>query len=1575
MARSSLFPDFSSYVQGVQAAQYEPSVAASAVKGLTDAVDTNQRWESNRVNTEAQKARTQIAVAENARAEKLAPLQMQVAQAQAETALQQQKNLPLLQQIKQKELEVQAQKNNVDLLKTNLEVASVQRNLKLEENVLGTLDQINSGDPAKVKEGISALSQALPRVMQYSFKDKEPNMGVVGVIQSLPELAASTGDQATIQQADRIVQSFQKNLNIKNAKEGQNISLTEPNQQSSSAEVSPQQQLNSYFNGTPSSGSNEAPSAPAQQPATATNTSGPDVSSPSRPPALFTPVADAQAQPSPEQAADERGKAAVAQYVKQENDKRPFSQRLLEDAVASQLPWKQVDAIGKQVLERLRKVDPTIDSSSDVFKEQFKKAMEDQVQFSEKDVQSLDKVRNANFELEDMVGVARRTLNTYEALKKEDPSLPNLGTTGAVNRYLTQMLGKAGYTSPEKRSLVDNFMRDMNSLSNKNIFRMYASGEATGGMLNSDKEGERAVSIGFNENNSMERNKEILAYFEAKLSNGKAYTDIVDAASKLPGIGLTQARQLANQYLRLNPAIKVTDKNGVDFSVNVNRTDPMEWLDKQFNKNAPVGRDSTGRALKSSVHLPSTASEKVYNDITNASGKFTPTADAGDIPLFMPSVSPELISRVAFQESGGNPNAVGPETKYGRAKGAMQLLSSTGKELWKNLYPGQEYQPFDLKKNLEAGATYLNQLLESYRGNTMLALAAYNFGPGNLGKAIQKAKDMDGEITWAALKKHLPEETQKYVDNILAPDATRVNANFATDTEEQKAIASLPSAVAQNNASAMLTPQGMKELAVTANVKDPNELPSENVFRKAYEMLWAPFAANEAQAESPKEITPSAQPAQAQQPQLTTIQKINSMIPESLRAFSLGATKSLLFGADEEAFAGMQSLMSGEPYDQIVERNRAIVDQVKSENPKMFFTGEIGGAVSPYNALTGGLKIAQKGMSAVKGVQQAVDAASIVEKAADATEKAGIFKTALQSAPRVAGENALTGFNEGEGGFTHRLENAGVQGTLGTIIGTGTSVAGQGVAKGVGATIRKGMDLIDPSRVASREAKAVEQAAAKEGATILGGTPDSGFQQLKSNVAKDSQPFPLARNVSSSQREGFREAASKSTSGIQEMTKNTEEVLSKTPGRIKQVLDSAQKLPSLENITEPFRSFANVVKRKQEELQGKLISTGEKAYGAVADALPRAKRNIKGAPEVPVVNSREVLSFLRTNPAARAALKEVRSDTARGLDKHPANSFEVVQAVWQKLRDADGGKTLGTGAANRKAGRQFKEILDREFPEFDEANKLYKIAADARDKTQTRALEGFAKLSDPAEVKDITQVGKQLFSLDQDTLKATVDQFATDADSRTLMQRAALTHIWKDVVSKGERRAGEAVDVPNLTRDLIPQKLDVLFGKGEGQRLVKQMEALRGVADIAHENLRLSPRSARRLDDLIEYSADNQMTKGMEAFGTATAISGGASPQSAAWVGNKFINYFKTMRNTSNLQTDRKIAEHISKAFSGDNKEAVKFLDSIESLAGEGLQDTSFARVRRYVDKGTGALMRVGSQNNNLINQRGTQGQ
>lgn len=85
-------------------------------------------------------------------------------------------------------------------------------------------------------------------------------------------------------------------------------------------------------------------------------------------------------------------------------------------------------------------------------------------------------------------------------------------------------------------------------------------------------------------------------------------------------------------------------------------------------------------------------------------------------------VDPDLVQAVMSAESGGNPTARSPVG----AIGLMQLMPGTAQ--------GLGVDPNDPLQNLEGGVMYLAQLQSQFGGDLDRIVAAYNAGPGAVGK-------------------------------------------------------------------------------------------------------------------------------------------------------------------------------------------------------------------------------------------------------------------------------------------------------------------------------------------------------------------------------------------------------------------------------------------------------------------------------------------------------------------------------------------------------------------------------------------------------------------------------------------------------------------------------------------------------------------------------------------------------------------------------------------------------------------------------------------------------------------------
>lgn len=94
------------------------------------------------------------------------------------------------------------------------------------------------------------------------------------------------------------------------------------------------------------------------------------------------------------------------------------------------------------------------------------------------------------------------------------------------------------------------------------------------------------------------------------------------------------------------------------------------------------------------------------------------------------------------------------------ARGITQVMPKTAKD------PGYGISPIkDDSENeyLRFGREYLGAMVKEFNGDYQKALAAYNFGPGSVKKAIMKAAKA-GHDDWLSLT---PKETKDYVRKIL----------------------------------------------------------------------------------------------------------------------------------------------------------------------------------------------------------------------------------------------------------------------------------------------------------------------------------------------------------------------------------------------------------------------------------------------------------------------------------------------------------------------------------------------------------------------------------------------------------------------------------------------------------------------------------------------------------------------------------------------------------------------------------------------------------------------------------------
>lgn len=147
------------------------------------------------------------------------------------------------------------------------------------------------------------------------------------------------------------------------------------------------------------------------------------------------------------------------------------------------------------------------------------------------------------------------------------------------------------------------------------------------------------------------------------------------------------------------------------------------------------------------------------------------------------SIPPELIHSVIQVESNYDPYAVSPKG----ALGLMQLIPATARRFGVT----DAFNPAD---NIQGGARYLHYLLELYKGNYPLALAAYNAGEGAVARyggvppyaetqdyLVRVAKELEKSTAAQAPSKPVaaaapvaaePVERVNHIHEVVQPDGT-----------------------------------------------------------------------------------------------------------------------------------------------------------------------------------------------------------------------------------------------------------------------------------------------------------------------------------------------------------------------------------------------------------------------------------------------------------------------------------------------------------------------------------------------------------------------------------------------------------------------------------------------------------------------------------------------------------------------------------------------------------------------------------------------------------------------------------
>lgn len=169
---------------------------------------------------------------------------------------------------------------------------------------------------------------------------------------------------------------------------------------------------------------------------------------------------------------------------------------------------------------------------------------------------------------------------------------------------------------------------------------------------------------------------------------------------------------------------------------------------------AQVG-DGTGGLLDVWVNKETREVRDLQNNPISGGLLAPGAASLPSAPPLGTDILPSLEQAVMQVESGGNPAAVSSKG----AVGTMQTMPGTLRDPGYGVVPARDQSPAEQER---VGKDYLGAMLRQY-ADPRAALAAYNWGPGNVDNALRAA---GGNVD--AMLASAPAETRAYVPKVLA---------------------------------------------------------------------------------------------------------------------------------------------------------------------------------------------------------------------------------------------------------------------------------------------------------------------------------------------------------------------------------------------------------------------------------------------------------------------------------------------------------------------------------------------------------------------------------------------------------------------------------------------------------------------------------------------------------------------------------------------------------------------------------------------------------------------------------------
>ncbi|EBA9156734.1 transglycosylase SLT domain-containing protein [Salmonella enterica] len=275
----------------------------------------------------------------------------------------------------------------------------------------------------------------------------------------------------------------------------------------------------------------------------------------------------------------------------------------------------------------------------------------------------------------------------------------------------------------------------------------------------------------------------------------------------------------------------------------------------------------------------------------------------------------QLFSSIIWQESGGNQFGKdgAPLVSPKGAVGAAQVMESTGPEAASlaGLPWDRDKWLNDPRYNVQLGKAYFGAQLKKYDNNPVLAVAAYNAGPGAVDEWIKQFGDpRDGTVSNAQFAAAIPyEETRNYVAKVTG-SAGSIPGNA---TIENLVNQPFWNAMSPQKKSVMLSKQaGLYDMQAAAGRVSLQSRMQDDMAKLEAGQPVNPISEREWLAVMPLQASPSEriqlQQSFEQYQQAMTLQPVYQSIVQGSAQQGIAAVQSMVPQEDDPDFKFKQSL-------------------------------------------------------------------------------------------------------------------------------------------------------------------------------------------------------------------------------------------------------------------------------------------------------------------------------------------------------------------------------------------------------------------------------------------------------------------------------------------------------------------------------------------------------------------------------------------------------------------------------------------------------------------------------------------